>query len=109
MTAIEEVRSALQRLTPDERQSLLESLVREPVAVSPGIFRTAGVCGGEACVRAMRLPVWLLEEGRRLGATDEQLLRAHPGLTSEDLAHASSYAAAHRVEIDRLIRENCEA
>lgn len=109
MTAIEEVRVALNRLTPDERHRLLESLAREPVEVSPGIFRTAGVCGGEACVQAMRLPVWLLEEGRRQGATDEQLLRAHPGLTHEDLAHAWSYVAAQRMEIDRLIRENCEA
>lgn len=108
MTAIEEVRCALQRLTPDERQSLIESLVREPVEVSPGIFRTAGVCSGEACVRAMRLPVWLLEEGRQRGATDEQLLQAHPGLTREDLARTWSYVAAHRVEIDRLIRENGE-
>jgi uncharacterized protein (DUF433 family) len=108
MTAIEEARSALQRLTPDERQNLLESLAREPVEVAPGIFRTPGVCGGEACVRAKRLPVWLLEEGRQRGATDEQLLRAHPGLTREDLAGTWSYVAAHRVEIDRLIRENGE-
>ena len=108
MNAIEEARTALQRLTFEERQDLMESLVHEPDEVMPGIFRTLGVCGGEACVRAMRLPVWLLEEGRRQGATDEQLLQAHPDLTRADLTRAWHYAAGHREEMDRLIRENGE-
>jgi uncharacterized protein (DUF433 family) len=108
MTALEEARTVLSRLTPGERQSLLESLAHEPVEVAPGIFSTPGVCGGEACVRGMRLPVWLLAEGRRHGATDDRLLAAHPGLTREDLKRAWDYAAAHRAEINRLIRENSE-
>ncbi len=108
MNALEEARTVLTRLTPDERQSLLEWLARESVEVAPGIFCTPGVCGTEACVRGLRLPVWLLEEGRRNGTTDEQLLQAHPALSREDLAHAWSYAAAHRAETDRLIRENSE-
>jgi uncharacterized protein (DUF433 family) len=108
MTALEEARTVLNRLTPEDRQSLLDTLAREPMEVAPGIFRTPGVCGGEACVRAMRLPVWLLEEGRRRGATDDLLLAAHPGLTRQDLAQAWDYVANHRAEIDRLLRENGE-
>jgi len=108
MTTLEEARTVLNRLTPEERQSLLESLAHEPVEVAPGVFCTPGVCGGEACVRGMRLPIWLLAEGRRRGATDNQLRAAHPGLTQEDLDRAWDYVAAHRAEIDRLIRENSE-
>ena len=108
MTTLEEARTVLGQLTPGDRLKLLESLAHETVEVSPGIFRTPGVCGGEACVRGMRIPVWLLEEGRRRGATEEQSFQAHPGLTHEDLAHAWTYVAAHRDEIDRSIQENFE-
>jgi len=107
MTTLEEARTVVQKLSPDERQSLLE-LLREPVEIAPGIFRTPGVCGSEACVRGMRLPIWLLEEGRRHDMTENQLLQAHPGLTREDLVHAWTYVAMHRAEIDRLIQENSE-
>lgn len=106
MTALEQAHSLLDRLSADDRQSLLERLSQESIEVAPGILRTPGVCGGEACVRGMRLPVWLLEEGRRNGATDAQLLQAHPGLTPEDLAQAWAYVAAHHEEIERLIDEN---
>lgn len=63
-------------------------------------------CGGDACVRDLRLPVWVLEGYRRLGSTDEEILRFYPGLTSADLAAAWEYAASHSEEIDRAIREN---
>ena len=108
MTTLEEARTVLGQLTPEDRLKLLESLAHETVEVSPGIFRTPGVCGGEACVRGMRIPVWLLEEGRKRGATEEQLLQAHPNLTREDLARAWTYVAAHRDEIARSIQENFE-
>lgn len=108
MTTLEEARTVVNRLSPEERQSLLEWLAQETMEVAPGVFRTPGVCGGETCVRGMRLPVWLLEEGRRHGATESQLLQAHPGLTAEDLAHAWAYVAGHREEIDRLIQANGE-
>jgi uncharacterized protein (DUF433 family) len=47
-----------------------------------------------------------LEEGRRSGATDNQLLQAHPALSQEDLANAWAYVTAHRAEMERLIQEN---
>ncbi|MEO7300550.1 MAG: DUF433 domain-containing protein [Verrucomicrobiota bacterium] len=108
MTTIENARTVLGQLTPGDRLKLLESLAHETVEVTPGIFRTPGVCGGDACVRGMRLPVWLLEEGRRRGATEEQLRQSHPDLTRDDLVHVWDYVSTHREEIDRSIQENFE-
>jgi uncharacterized protein (DUF433 family) len=33
----------------------------------PGVERTAGVAGGDACIERTRIPVWVLEGYRRLG------------------------------------------
>jgi uncharacterized protein (DUF433 family) len=107
-TAVEEARQLVTKLSPEERRSLVEWLAHEPVEVAPGIYRTPRVCGGDACIRGLRLPVWQLEEGRRNGATDEQLLQAHPALTAEDLVNAWAFVAERRPEIDSLIRENNE-
>jgi len=56
-----------------------------------------------------RIPVWLLESLRRLGATDSTLLAAYPTINAEDLANAWAYARAHRDEMDREIAENGDA
>jgi uncharacterized protein (DUF433 family) len=106
MTAIEEARSALNRLSVPERQQLLEEIAHESLEVAPGIFRTPGVCGGDACVRRTRIPVWLLEEGRRNGSSDADLLRSHPDLDASDLAAAWRYVRDHPSEIDGIIAEN---
>ena len=42
-------------------------------------------CGGDACVREMRIPVWSLVEARRLGMSEADLLEAYPSLTPADL------------------------
>jgi uncharacterized protein (DUF433 family) len=65
-------------------------------------------CGGDACVRETRIPVWTLANYRHLGASDEEILVAYPSLTRSDLEAAWTYAAAHADEIDRDIRENEE-
>jgi uncharacterized protein (DUF433 family) len=77
--------------------------------LSSRIVKTPNVCGGDACIRDTRLPVWGLEEWRRLGWSDERILDEYPQLTPEDLAAAWAYAASHRDEIERAIRENREA
>lgn len=64
--------------------------------------------GGDACVRDTRIPVWILENYRRLGMSEDDLLRAYPALTPADLEAASAYVAANREEIDRTIQENEE-
>lgn len=65
-------------------------------------------CGGDACVRDIRIPVWVLVGYRQLGASDEDLLRYYPSLTLTDLDVAFAYAASHAEEIETAIRENEE-
>jgi len=63
-------------------------------------------CGGEACIRDLRIPVWAVVNYRRLGASDEDILRAYPSLRAADLQAAWEYAAEHVDEIDLAIRRN---
>jgi uncharacterized protein (DUF433 family) len=74
-----------------------------------GIESTCGVCGGDPRIAGTRIPVWTLEQYRRLGVTESQILAAYPGLRATDLVNAWAYVAAHPDEIDRQIRENEEA
>jgi uncharacterized protein (DUF433 family) len=74
--------------------------------LSTRIESIPGVAGGEPCIACTRIPVWLLEQARRLGATEAELLRAYPDLKSADLVDAWAYARTHRAEIDKLIEEN---
>ena len=70
------------------------------------ITKTPGVCGGDACIRGHRIPVWCIVGLRQLGASDAKILEAYPSITSEDLEAAWEYYAANRDEIERNIREN---
>jgi len=40
---------------------------------------------GEPCIVRTRIPVWALEPSRRLGISEEELLRSYPALRAEDL------------------------
>jgi uncharacterized protein (DUF433 family) len=77
-------------------------------ATTDRITKTPGVCGGDACIRGHRIPVWVLVGYRLLGKSDANLLRAYPSLSPADLEAAWEYAAANPDEIDRAIRENEE-
>jgi uncharacterized protein (DUF433 family) len=72
------------------------------------IQRTPGVCGGEACVGMTRIAdtVWMLEEARRSGVGDLDLLKDYPGISVFDLEAAWQYVATHHEEIDQAIRRN---
>lgn len=107
MNAFDEIKLAMPELSPAERQQLYE-LLREPVELAPGISSTSGVCGGDACIRDFRLPVWQLEEARRLGSSEQDLLAAHPFLSADDLRNAWTYVASNREEIERCLHENAE-
>jgi uncharacterized protein (DUF433 family) len=76
---------------------------------SSAIRRTPGVCGGEACIRMTRIAVWMLEEARRAGMTDRELLADYPDLDGDDLTAAWHYVASHRAEIDSAIAANRDA
>jgi uncharacterized protein (DUF433 family) len=65
-------------------------------------------CGGEACIRNLRIPVWAVVNYRRLGASDEEILRSYQSLQPADLEAAWAYAAGHEQEIDEAIRRNEE-
>lgn len=73
---------------------------------SPGVERRPGVCGGEPCVVRTRIPIWLLEQARRLGASEADLLRAYPTLRADDLANAWAYVHSHEDEIASQVEAN---
>ena len=70
------------------------------------ITKTPDRCGGDACVRDHRIPVWVLVNYRRLAGGGADIFRAYPSLTPADLEAAWEYAATHADEIDRAIRQN---
>jgi uncharacterized protein (DUF433 family) len=70
------------------------------------VQKTPNVCGGRACIRNTRITVWGLVNTRRLGGTDEQILKNVVGLTPEDLLAAWDYYRENRAEIDEDIRDN---
>lgn len=63
-------------------------------------------CGGDACIRETRIPVWVLVGYHRLGMSDAAILESYPSLGPADLEAAWEYAAANEEEIDTAIREN---
>jgi uncharacterized protein (DUF433 family) len=109
MSALEEAEQLLSRLTRSEKAQLLQWVARDLGEAYPEIESTPGVSGGEPCIVRTRIPVWVLEQARRLGSTEADLLRSYPTLRAEDLSNAWAYVRAHRDEIDRQIRENEEA
>jgi uncharacterized protein (DUF433 family) len=108
MDAIQEAEKLLSTMTRAEKAQLLQWVVRDLGNVDPGIEKTPGVCGGAACIGATRIPVWVLEQARRLGVSDADLLRDYPTLNAEDLVNAWYYVRAHRDEVDEDIRLNEE-
>lgn len=109
MSALQEAEKLLSVMTRAEKAQLLQSVVRDLGDAFPGIESRSGVCGGEPCIVRTRIPVWVLEQARRLGASEADLLRCYPTLRAEDLANAWAYVRSHRDEIEQQIRENEEA
>jgi uncharacterized protein (DUF433 family) len=106
MDALRQVENLLPALTRAEKAELLRMVAQDLDDVFPGVESTPGVCGREACIVRTRIPVWILEHARRLGASEEELLRSYPTLRAEDLANAWAYVRFHGSEIDENIREN---
>ena len=90
-----------------EKADLLRHLISElGEDLVPGVETRPGVAGGVACIVRTRIPVWLLEQARRLGTSDADLLNAYPTLRHEDLQNAWAYVHKHRDEIEQQIAEN---
>jgi uncharacterized protein (DUF433 family) len=88
LSAIQEAGNLLPSLTRGEKAQLLQWVARDLGDAFPGVETIPSVCGGEPCILRSRLPVWLLEQARRLGTTEAELLQAYPTLRAQDLADA---------------------
>jgi uncharacterized protein (DUF433 family) len=106
MDALGELEKMLPSLSRGEKAQLLKWVVQDLGDDFPGIDSRPGVCGGEPCIVRTRVPVWLLEQARRLGTSESALLEAYPALRAEDLANAWAYVRSHLVEIEAQIRDN---
>lgn len=106
MDALRQVEDLLPALTRAEKAQLLRMVVQDLDDAFPGVESTPEVCGGEPCIVRTRIPVWTLEQARRLGASEDELLRSYPTLRAEDLANAWAYVRSHRLEIEEQIRDN---
>jgi uncharacterized protein (DUF433 family) len=109
MSKLHELEKEVESLTRAEKAQLLQWVVRDLGDAFPGIESRPGVCGAEPCIVRTRIPVWVLEQARRQGASDAEILQDYPSLRAEDLASAWAYVRAHREEIEHQIRDNEEA
>ena len=78
------------------------------ITTASWISKKPDLCGDDACVRDIRMPVWVLVGYRQLGASDDEILVTYPSLSHADLEAAWAYYAENKEEIDRDIRENEE-
>ena len=106
MSALEETERLLSLMTRAEKAQVLQWVVRDLGDAFPGIESAEAVCGGEPCIIRTRIPVWVLEQGRRLGTNEADLLCCYPTLRAEDLANAWAFVRAYKDDIDHQIHEN---
>jgi uncharacterized protein (DUF433 family) len=106
MDNAQEIEKLLSQMTRGEMAQLLQLVARDLGDAFPGIDTDPRVCGGEPRIVRTRIPIWTLEQARRLGISEADLLRSYPTLHAADLANAWAYVRAHRVEIDEQIRAN---
>ena len=109
MTALQKIRDLLAGISRAEKAQVLQWVVSDLDESFPGIESVPGGSGGEPCIVRTRIPVWVLEQARRLGVSEADLLGAYPTLRAQDLANAWAFVAAHRELIERQIAENEEA
>ncbi len=105
---LQEIEVQLSRLTRAEKAEVVQRLVADMASAWPGIERTPGVAGGDACVVRTRIAVWTLEQYRRLGWSEARILENFPMLRAADLVNAWAYVDTHRDEVDAAIRDNEE-
>ncbi|MEG4209623.1 DUF433 domain-containing protein [Microcoleus sp. S13_B4] len=107
-TTLKELQPQLLALTPEEKAQAIELLAQSLRKFWSGIQKTPGVCGGDACIRQTRIPIWVLVNARRLGISEAELLEDYPTLRAADLANAWVYAEAYSDEIETAIQDNEE-
>jgi uncharacterized protein (DUF433 family) len=105
-TTFENVELVIAGLSLFEKDKLLKKLSKELKGKFIGIEKTPKVMGGSACIRQTRIAVWLLENARRQGVSEADLLLNYPNLTANDLANAWDYVSLNLEEIENDIAEN---
>ena len=103
---IAELEPQISKLNRAEKAHLLQLLARDIGNAWPGIEKTEGVVGGAARIIRTRIPVWVLENYRRLGWREAQILENYPTLRAVDLVNAWAYVDAHLSEIEAAIQDN---
>jgi uncharacterized protein (DUF433 family) len=106
MAKLDEIERLLAHLSRAEKVQVLDWIVRDLSGAERGIEVDPEIAGGEPRIVGTRIPVWLLEQSRRLGVSEPELLQAYPVLRAEDLANAWAFVRAHSKEIEQQIREN---
>ena len=74
------------------------------------IAKTAGICGGRACIAGHRIRVMdiaILHERR--GLSVEEIVHQYPGISLADVHAALAYFLDHRQEIEDEIRQDEDA
>ena len=109
MNTLAQMEKLLTTMTRAEKAQVLQWVARDLGDAVPGIESTPGVCGGEPRIVRTRITVWILEQARRLGTSEAELLQAYPALRAEDLTNAWAYVRSHQQEIEEQIRANEDA
>ncbi len=106
MTVMQTVEQLLSTMTRAEKAQLLQWIARDLGNAFPGIESTPRICGGEPRIVRTRIPIWVLVQFRKLGASEADLLQSYPTLRAEDLTNAWAYYRSHRREIEQQILDN---
>ena len=106
MSLLEAAEELLAKMSRAEKAQVLQWAACDVGEAFPGIESLPEVSGGTPCIVRTRIPVWLLEQARRLGTSEADILRSYPNLRAEDLANAWAYVRAHRAEISEQILQN---
>ena len=106
VTTLNEAEKAIANLSEADKAQLLRWLEKEVKNGFAGIEKNENVMGGAACIRQTRIPVWMLEQARRQGVSEVDLLRNFPQLSAKDLANAWDFVSSHQAEIKDAITAN---
>ncbi|CAN5639251.1 DUF433 domain-containing protein [soil metagenome] len=106
VNTLEKAELIIANLPESDKAQLLRWLSKTVKNTFPGIEKNENVAGGTACIRQTRIAVWMLEQARRQGVSEVDLLRNYPTLTAQDLANAWDYVNSHQIEIEEAIAAN---
>ena len=68
-------------------------IAQEGVAMTDRICADPKICGGQACIRGTRVPVYVVLDYLAAGNTVEEILEEYPQLAREDVLAAIEYGA----------------